>query len=689
MKQLIIFVIILIAAPNLYAQSWQWGVRGGGMISNGSLYENVEDMATDNAGNVYVLSNINGGGPITISGVADGIPTPGRRDMLVTSFSCIGAFRWKKLIGGGNDDLPRAIGADTLGNVYVTGYVSPPTLPGKLVEFDTDTTLVRTSVRTFFLVKYDTSGNFKWLRQPMPDTMSPYNHAYSQPRDMIVNPNGEVEILCHLQRGQLGGSSFVADTARAYLLKYNYNGEIIGLVKPEINWRQLNTPSLSATHLYSIRMAKSRQEKYIVSGAQHFTVFPPFNDPLRINDQPVVSRIFVASFNNNWQNEWVKQVDTSIVIGAYYRPALDADGSIFIAGPARDNASFNGFTVNNIIAYDGVPFVLKLNTAGDLIWGKNASANGESQGRGVAIGSGRLFVAGSFPRRLDWDNYKVENLLNIGYDVFLASLETQTGAVSQLDSLKGLAGYDDHANTIISDNRGNIYLGGELGYNMTIGSTTIQSAGGTSDFFVAKYGAANCSDSPVPLQLTAFTANWRGNDVLTRWQTAQEQNTKAFIVQRSNDAFRFDSIGTVAAKGNSNTTRQYTFTDFAPLSSDNLPSGQAGQQLSTVNSLFYRLKMLDRDGAFTYSPVAKVSVEQSNSISIWPNPATSMAIVSYPGRSRANIEVYNMLGVRVYSTTVTGGSAELATSSWPAGVYNVVLSQDGIRVKTSRVVVGK
>ena len=527
----------------------------------------------------------------------------------------------------------------------------------------------------------------------MPDTMSSANHAYSLPFDMIVSPTGEVEILCHLQRGQLGGSSFVADTARAYIVTYNTNGDIIGLVKPDLNWRQVAGDGKNPTSLGNIRMAKTKSGKYVVSGRLSYNPQSP-GDPLVMGGQLMVYNMFAGFFDKNWNNLWHKQNTSNYAGSLSYRPLIDKDENIIFGGGTNKVDVFAGYTVTNSLTTlnTGLPTIYKLDTFGNLVFARNMEAN--STNSGVAgVDGNHIYLSGGFRGEIQIGNFSLSNP-SPSDDIYLAIFNLRTGFEIKLDSLKGISGYDDDVTAVVADHRSNIYLGGELGYNMTIGSTTIQSAGGTSDFFVAKYGAANCSDSPVPLQLTAFTANWRGNDVLTRWQTAQEQNTKAFIVQRSNDAFRFDSIGTVAAKGNSNTTRQYTFTDFAPLSSDNLPSGQAGQQLSTVNSLFYRLKMLDRDGAFTYSPVAMVSLAASKGISIYPNPARNVAVVSYEltlGDRQPVLEVYNITGhkLQAVALSVTAGSFALNVSALPAGIYQVVLRSNGRVAAREKLVVDR
>ena len=120
-----------------------------------------------------------------------------------------------------------------------------------------------------------------------------------------------------------------------------------------------------------------------------------------------------------------------------------------------------------------------------------------------------------------------------------------------------------------------------------------------------KYSVTRIIAETFPLELLTFTAQKQGKTNLLQWQTAQEINVDHFIVERSlngsPDSYReFNGIGNVKA-GLSN----YSFTDNNPLKATN----------------YYRLKMMDRDGQFTYSPIRSINNSGTFSVSIYPNPA--------------------------------------------------------------------
>jgi hypothetical protein len=687
MKRLVFFLSFLWSGI-VSAQSWQWGIRGGG-FSNGTnnTAETVVDIATDNAGNVYIASSVNADGLPTVSGYSQTTGVYGDVDILLTSYKCDGTFRWKKTIGGAWGDGAKAVATDTLGHIYLTGYAQNPQSPATQLHFDTDSIVPYNVIKSFFVVQYDTAGQLKWLRHPVPDTVPYQRQLYYQPHDMIVSKTGSVEILCYLGRGLLPNSNIVVDTPHAYILKYDALGNITGLVKPDFNFRQVAGNGFDQTGLYSVRISKTPTGKFIIAGTQTFYPFQPYSDTLNIGGQKIVGCMFVASFNSAGEIEWLKQNDTSLVGGFNYRPIVDNDGSIYLAGSCIHGKTFNGYTFINTITSIGygMPMIVKLDASGNLLFARNGSTNGTAVGVAVALSQSKVYLAGHFPGTLKWDNYTLANPTNTSYDIFLTAFDKQTGTVVGVDSLKGPSGYRDEASVSISDNKNNVYIGGKLGSSFQVGSTNIQSAGGSTDFFVAKFGSASCSNTIVPLTLTAFSALLVNNSqVQCQWQTAQEINTSAFIIERSADGHNFATIAAVAAAGNSNLQHSYTFTDLSPFS-NNSP-------LATNNRIFYRLKMLDKDGRFTYSQIAKVSLTSNPFIQLYPNPVKAFTNIAYNCKAGSVVEVYNMLGLRLLSLPIAGrsGTLQINTSGLASGTYNVVIKSSGvISAKTKMLVQNK
>jgi len=150
-----------------------------------------------------------------------------------------------------------------------------------------------------------------------------------------------------------------------------------------------------------------------------------------------------------------------------------------------------------------------------------------------------------------------------------------------------------------------IKYGGTL--SGTFGNITGMPAGWQIDYGVLLPGKVTLygSGSAIPIELLSFKAIKERKEILLSWQTASEQNSDYFAVERSTDGKKFTGIGRVNASGTSMETHNYSLTDKNPATGLN----------------YYRLKQVDKDGHFTLSKIISM-VFDSNVLSFYPNPAT-------------------------------------------------------------------
>jgi hypothetical protein len=135
---------------------------------------------------------------------------------------------------------------------------------------------------------------------------------------------------------------------------------------------------------------------------------------------------------------------------------------------------------------------------------------------------------------------------------------------------------------------------------------------GFSSFYFAS------SNISLPLNLLSFKGSLENKTtVQLLWKTENEINVSHFQVERSIDGSVFNSIGVVNAIGN-NTGSPVDYS---------LKDPEAANQGSMV--LYYRLKMIDRDGSFKYSNVVVITLNDITSrLSVSPNPAVNEVVVS-------------------------------------------------------------
>ena len=173
-----------------------------------------------------------------------------------------------------------------------------------------------------------------------------------------------------------------------------------------------------------------------------------------------------------------------------------------------------------------------------------------------------------------------------------------------------------------------------------------------------------CQVIVLPVTLLNFTANYVSvNDVKVSWSTTQELNANYFEVERSADAVHFAGVARVNANESPNPIHDYSIND--PLYNIN------------SNIVYYRLRLVDKDGKFTYSKVVPVKLDQpQNIMSVYPNPVDSYINLSLfsdkPGTGMLRLIDNSGKQIMSRSFTVTSGNNSLVIeqlNALPKGIY--------------------
>ncbi|MCU0323556.1 MAG: T9SS type A sorting domain-containing protein, partial [Chitinophagaceae bacterium] len=149
----------------------------------------------------------------------------------------------------------------------------------------------------------------------------------------------------------------------------------------------------------------------------------------------------------------------------------------------------------------------------------------------------------------------------------------------------------------------------------------------------------NASGIALPSNLSAFSAKLNSQTTILNWSTSQEVNTNNFEIEYSNDGRDFNKVAIVAAAGNSNTTKQYSYKH-------------------TINNNpvhYYRLKMVDKDGKFSYSEIVRLKSDNKGLLlDVYPTIVTNTANINITAieNSTASIEVYNTQGQKVQQQNI-------------------------------------
>jgi Concanavalin A-like lectin/glucanases superfamily/Secretion system C-terminal sorting domain len=145
-------------------------------------------------------------------------------------------------------------------------------------------------------------------------------------------------------------------------------------------------------------------------------------------------------------------------------------------------------------------------------------------------------------------------------------------------------------------------------------------------------------------QNTDLSRDYREWGNLLTWQTALEQNTLSFDIERSMDGQVFEKVGEVKAKGSYST---YEFIDTKTLA-----NFQTSTTLGTLKTTYYRLKINDLDGKIAFSKI--ISLENGKilrGVKIYPNPVSD--VLTIENIDEQGVEIVNILGQVILSEKAT------------------------------------
>lgn len=162
------------------------------------------------------------------------------------------------------------------------------------------------------------------------------------------------------------------------------------------------------------------------------------------------------------------------------------------------------------------------------------------------------------------------------------------------------------------------------------------------------------STSTLPISLSGFSGYLKNDITTLNWQSNYEINFSHFEIERSNDGINFSNIGfKVPVPGNGGSSA-YQFMD----------------DLSAVSGkvFYYRLKMIDIDGKFTYSSTILIrrDTKSLSTVSLSPNP-----IVNRTATALINSAVSGVINIRIID--LTGKIVSQQQNSVSIGVNSIAL----------------
>jgi hypothetical protein len=174
-------------------------------------------------------------------------------------------------------------------------------------------------------------------------------------------------------------------------------------------------------------------------------------------------------------------------------------------------------------------------------------------------------------------------------------------------------------------------------------------------------------NSILPVTLLGFDGWQKDKGAFLSWSAAGNDQLDYFLVERKTTDGNFSSIHRIQSSGLAANSKYEYFDMF-----------------SNEGDVFYRLKMVDRDGSFSYSLVVIVKHKWETGFKIFHNPAAStVTVVHADGDDIIEMQVVNAAGQIVHRQAVMAGARQstINVQSLKAGLYNLVVkSKSRIRV---------
>ncbi|MDW3194901.1 MAG: LamG-like jellyroll fold domain-containing protein [Cytophagales bacterium] len=221
----------------------------------------------------------------------------------------------------------------------------------------------------------------------------------------------------------------------------------------------------------------------------------------------------------------------------------------------------------------------------------------------------------------------------------------------------------DRTNMFVSTNDGSgwVQRSGQVSASEVSSGIYQATASGITGFS----GVGGGGDVITPVTLLDFYALEMEEAIELVWHTATEINNEKFMIERSADGIEFTAIDEIPGNGDSDDIIEYRYVDTEPF----------------VGSNYYRLKQMDFDGEFEYSPIVLAETERiTHDLVVYPNPFSDRLYIGLKEADvPANVKLTSMNGQVILSESVISDNRFVQFEDLQAspGIYILEIEQSG------------
>jgi hypothetical protein len=498
---LLLSFLLFITLP-AYAQSYKW-VKGGG--SPGVLppeEEEVQNMCTDENGNVYITSYIG-----TTNITADTFYrfathyTGAYYHNFIASYTCDGALRWAKILEG-YDGSPK-IGNIVYhnGSVYVSGKIFSDWF--HLNKYIGEDTIVANQNYSAYTARFDTgnNGKLKWITFVGSDVYGNQFKTY-KPGVIAIDGQSRVHNFAPILPGCTVTPTFTTTTPGTYDLTYDTLGNLLS-VSQVAAFDSMLAPTSVLYNKTTGRWFASIADGYSwwaaipspTYGVSGLAIFRPDNSLVSMDTS--ASGVWMGGLAYDGNNELYTSINADI--------APVGEPPTTLAGVTMS------FTVHSRNA-----LLMKLDTNGNgrIIYNlHSAGTNYPMSFWNIAlVGKDKVALGGYILGRITHGSGADTMASFTGEYTNPLFIILDTGGNHLYWDQFHDAGFLDLVTALTTDKIGNIYLGGRNQVTISAGSLTpIATHGGQEDYFVMKYGYdCACLSAPPPAANYTHTVTTTG-----------------------------------------------------------------------------------------------------------------------------------------------------------------------------------
>jgi hypothetical protein len=484
----LLLLFFLFKVQRSFSQSWQW-LKGSTSLYSG-VFVDGEGVSVDGRGNIYSLGYVGltgaSTGEVTVFSPHTITDSSTFSQMYITKSNSSGTFLWVTASQFTNG-YPIGIVCDDIGNVYLYGAYSTN------CHFTSRTISVPSPSSAYFLAKFDSSGNIRWLKNvaivdSIPLHLSTSGIAIDKLGAVYVTgsfPNSSITIgTATLPNADVSGSTF-----DIFAAKYDSVGNVLWAKKFGGTSNE-QVEGISVTDAGDAYLAGFYYSPAISFGSTTLI------NSLGGLDTPY---IFLTKLDGSGASLWANSVKGNKYdnIGSL---ACDKRDNVYMAG-GYNNSRITFGTTALTSAGSGDAYLVKYSAVGSLAYANTIGGNNTDYGYCVAVDScehawicGMMGAPGLGAYSIHIGTHVLNSPTGANDPFFLVEYDS---AGTYLNSLTTQSGGEDQANAIAVDNQGNLYLSADYDVSsFTLGSTTL-TLGSTAieNMYLAKYyyGPGACS----------------------------------------------------------------------------------------------------------------------------------------------------------------------------------------------------